>query len=109
MLAIKSSEDKEDSYKAMYAISEHLDIMKEYLLHEAQISQCVSVRILLVIARAKGFRVWVVDIKLENLRSDNPFISKIFITNPSPEFDSSAQECLELLKLIYGFADSGDQ
>ena len=60
----------------------------------AQSIQCVSIRTLLVIAKAKGFRVWIVDVKLAYLQSDKPFIRKIFITNSVPEFDLLPQEFL---------------
>ena len=66
-------------------------------------------RIILVFAKIKGFRIWVVDVKLTYLQSDKPLMRKIFITNPAPEFDLSHEECLELLKPIYGLADSGDE
>ena len=109
VLAIKSNEDKEERYKARYVAGGHLDIMKDYLVHGAQTIQCVSVRITLVIAKAKGFRIWVVDVKLAYLQSDKPLIRKIFIRNPAPEFELTPEQCLELLKPIYGLADSGDQ
>ena len=63
-LGIKSDEDKEERYKARYVAGGYLDIMKDYLVHGAQIIQCVSVRIILVVAKMKGFRTWVVDVKL---------------------------------------------
>ena len=72
--------------------------MKYYLFHRAQTIQCVSIRILLIISREKGFRVWVVDVKLAYPQSDKPLRRKIFITNPAPEFDLSPHEFLQLLK-----------
>ena len=57
VLAIKSSEDKEDRDYARYVPGGHLDNMKDYLAHDSQTIQCVSVRILLVIVGAKRFRV----------------------------------------------------
>ena len=55
VLAIKSSEDKEDRYKARYVSEEHPDVMKDFLVHGAQTIQCVSVRMILVIAKIKNF------------------------------------------------------
>ena len=109
VLAIKSDEGKEERCRARYVAGGHLDIIKDYLVHGAQSIQCVSVRIILVIARIKGFRIWVVDVMLAYLQSDKPLIWKIFITNPAPEFELSPEECLELLKPIYGLADSGGE
>ena len=98
VLAIKSSKDKEKKYKARYVAEGHLGIMKNYLIQGAQAIQCVSVRIQLVIAKAKRFRVWVVDVKLAYRQTDKPLIRKVFIMNSASELNLSPQECLELLK-----------
>ena len=82
VFAIKSDEDKEERYKARYVAGGHLDIMKDYLVYDAQTIQCVSVRIILVVAKIKGFRIWVVDGKLAYLQYDEPLIRKIFIAKP---------------------------
>ena len=55
------------------------------------------------------FHIWVVDVKLSYLQSDKQLIRKMFITNPAPELELSPEECLELLKPIYGLVDSGDE
>ena len=68
--------------------------MKDYLVYGAQIIQCVSVRIILVVAKIKSFRIWVFDVKLAYIQSDKPLIRKIFIVNPAPEFELSPEECL---------------
>ena len=91
VLAIKSEEDKEERYKERYVTGRHFDIMKDYLVHEAQTVQCVSVRIILVVTKIKGFRIWVVDIKLAYLQSDKLIIRKIFITNPAPGLELSPE------------------
>ena len=64
VLAIKSDEDKEERNSTRYVTGGHKDIIRDYLVHDAQTIQCVSVRIVLVFAKIKGFRVWVVDFKL---------------------------------------------
>ena len=87
----------------------HWDIMKGYLVHGSKSIQCVSVCIILVVAKLKRFRIWVLDLKFAYLQSEKLLIRKIVITNPAPVFELSPEECLELLKLIYGPADSGDQ
>ena len=71
VLAIKSTEAKEERYKASYVVEGHLDIMKDYLVHGAQTIKCVSVRILLVVVKRKGFRVYVVDVKFAYPLSKN--------------------------------------
>ena len=86
-----------------------MDIIKDYLLHGAQTIQCVSVRIILVVAKIKCFRIWVVDVQLAYPQSDKQLIRKIFIKNPAPKFELSPEDFLELFKPIYGLADSGDE
>ena len=86
-----------------------MDIMKDYIVHGTQTIQCVSIRIIFVVAKIKGFRIWVVDVKFTYLQSNKPLIRKIFITNPASEFKLSPEVCLKLLKPIYGLADSEDE
>ena len=87
LLAIKSSEDKEERYKARYAAGRHPGIMQEYLVLCAKIIQSFSVRITLVVANVKGLRIWVVDVKLAYLYSEKSRIRKIFIRSSAPEFE----------------------
>ena len=82
--------------------------MKDYLVHRALAIQCVSVCIILVVAKIKGFRICIVDVRTAYLQSVKPFMRKIFVTNHASEFKISPEECLELLKPIYGLADSED-
>ena len=105
----KLDKDKEERHKVRYVSVGHLDIMKRYLAHGAQTIQCVSVRLIFVVAKIKGFHIWVVDVKLVCLQSDKSLIRKIVITNPVPEFELSPHECIELPKSIYGLTDSGDE
>ena len=83
--------------------------MKDYLVHGAQTIQYVPVGIILVAAKIKGFRIWLVDAELAYLQSDKPLKRKMFITNPAPKSELSPEESLEPLELIYGLADSGDE
>ena len=54
VLAMKSEGGKEERYKARYVAEGHIDIMKDYLVHGAQKFQCVSVRIILTIAKGES-------------------------------------------------------
>ena len=74
--------------------------MKDYLFHDAQAIQCVLARIILIVVKIKGFRIWVVDVNLANIQFDEPLIRKIFITNSVPKFELSPAEFVELLKPI---------
>ena len=91
VLAIKSDDDKEERYKARYDASGHLSIMKDYLFHGAQTIQCVSVRIIIVVAKIKGSRIWGFGVKLAYLQSDKPLIRRGLITNLAPEFELSSE------------------
>ena len=83
--------------------------MKDYLVHSAQTMQCVSIRIVLIVAKIKVFRIWVIDVELAYFHSEKLLIRKFFITNPAPEFKQYPEECYELIERIYGLADSGDE
>ena len=83
--------------------------MKEYLVHGAQTIQRASIHIILVVAKIKGYRIWVVDVKLVYLQSDRHLIRIIFIMNPETELELYPQECLELLLPIFGLAESEDE
>ena len=97
VFAIKSDKNKEEQYKARSVAGGYLHIMKDYLVHCAQTIQCVSVHIILVDAKFKGFHLWVVDVHFEYLQSDKPLIRKIFVTSRAPELELSSAKFLEFL------------
>ena len=68
-------------------------MMNDFLVHLAQTIQCVSVRKALIISKVKNFDLWVADVKLAYFQSDEPVTRKIFITNPVPKSELSADEC----------------
>ena len=74
--------------------------MRDYLVHGAEKVLCVSVCIILVVAKIKDFRIWAVDVKFAYLESDKPLRRKIFIENPAPELELTPEECLELFNSI---------
>ena len=67
VLAIKSDKEKEERYKKRCVAGGLLGVMKDYLVQGEHTSQLVSACIILVVAKIKGFRVWVVDVKLAYL------------------------------------------
>ena len=67
--------------------------MKDYVVHGAQTIQEVSIRIIFVVAKIKGFRTWVVDVKLAYLQSDKPLIRIKLITNPAVDLELAPEEC----------------
>ena len=70
ILAIKSNEEKEERYRVRYVSSVHLDVMKDCIVHGAHTIQCVSVCIILVLAKTKAFRIFLFDVKIAYLHSD---------------------------------------
>ena len=69
-----------------------MDIMEDYLVQNAQTIQFVPVRIILVVAKIKGFRIWAIDVKLTYPQSEKPLTRKIFIRNLEPEFELSPKK-----------------
>ena len=108
VLAIKSKAGEQVKYKARYAIGGHRDFMKHYILHGAQTLQPSSARLLLALATMYVFAVRSSDVKLAYLQSTEPFLRRIFIKNPAPEFVLEPHERFELLRPLYGLCDVGD-
>ena len=77
--------------------------MRDCIVHGAQTIQCVSVRIILVIAKVKGLRIWAVDVKLAYVQSNRPLIRNIFIKNRAPELELSPEEVIQLFKPVKRF------
>ena len=108
VLAIKSDAEGHERYKARYVMGGHRDQLKLYLVHDTQTLQQPSVRVILVIAAAEGYDVWISDVKLAYLQSGIKMKRKIYIRNPAPEFGLEEDECFELLLPLYGLGDAGD-
>ena len=69
----------------------------------------VSFRIILVVAKIKGFRICVVDVKLGYLKSEKFLLRKTFITKPAPELELVLEKYLKLFKKILDLAESVDE
>ena len=109
VLYFKSDEDKEEWKNERYVSGVHLVLMLGYLVLWAQTIRYISVRIILVGAMIKGFRIWVVSVKFVYLQLYEPFVSNRFITIAASEFELSPEELLELFKSICSLADSGHE
>lgn len=108
VLAIKSTIDNKTKYKARYVIGGHRDKLKDFMVHSAQVLQPASIRLLLAIAQIKHFQVWSSDVKHAYIQSDSDISRDIFIKKVVPEFELQPNECLKLLKPLYGLCESGD-
>ena len=56
----------------------------------------------------RDFDVWSTDVKLAYLQSSEPLARRVFVSNPALEFELHPDECLELLRPLYGLSDAGD-
>ena len=108
VLVIKTSAEGATRYKARYVIGGHRDRLKLYIVHDSQTVHASSVRIVVCLAAIFGFEIWSSDVKLAYLQSSEPMTRRVFIKNPAPQFGLEEDQCLELLKPLYGLSDSGD-
>ena len=108
VLSIKSTEFGDEEFKARYVIGGHRDRHKEFMVHTSQILQPASVRLMLVIASIFNFEVWTSDVRQAYLQSAEPLSRAIYIDPPSPKFSLAPEECLQLMKPLYGLCKSGD-
>jgi len=108
VMSIKSSEDGEVKWKARYVIGGYRDRLKHLMVHTTQTLQPSSVRLLLALAAIHGFKVWTSDVRQAYLQSSHTLSREVFIRNPVAEFELNPEQCLQLLKPLYGLCESGD-
>ncbi len=78
------------------------------MVHSASTLQPQSIRLLLALAAMHGFDIWTSDVRQAYLQSAEPLARDIFIEKPVPEFELAPEQCLQLLKPLYGLCESGD-
>lgn len=98
----------EERFKARFVIQGFRDPDKKSMLHPATNITIPKMRLLFALASIFGFRVWTTDVTMAFLQSATKGMRKIFVEG-LPEMELDANEVLELLRPLYGLADSGDR
>lgn len=103
VLIIKSTEDGKEKFKARYVLSGHRDRSKAFMVHTSKTLKPASIRLMLPCASTLGFQMWTRDVREAYQQSLSQ--GSIFISRPCPEFSLDPDECLQLLKPLYGLCE----
>ncbi len=106
LLTIKSTEDGKINYEAKYVVGAHRDRLKH--LHSSQTLQPSSTRLLLAFFGILGFDVWTATVTQAYLQSAEPLMRDGFLKTPALEFEIDPEQCLKLVRPLYGLCKSGD-
>lgn len=104
---IKSSLDKKVKYKARYVIGGHRDKLNDMMVHSSTTLQPQSIRLLWALAAIFGFHTWTSDILQAYLQASEPLEREVSISNAAAELELSPDQCLKLLRPLYGLCDAG--
>ncbi len=107
VLAIKDEGTGKEIWKARFVVQGHRDKLKKYLVHEISVVKQQGIKMLIGIASIFGFRIFSSDVIQSYIQSLEKLQRKILI-KPPKEFNLKQNELLELLKPLYGLAESGD-
>jgi hypothetical protein len=105
-LTIKYKESGESILRARFVISGHPDREKSRLVHTATTLRHSSLRLLLALAATLDFDVWTVDADQAYLQAAERLPRSVFVKHNALRL--SPGEIAQILKPLYGLADSGD-
>jgi hypothetical protein len=107
VLALKDEGTAKEFWKARLVVQGYRDKMKTSLVQDAATSKQYCSRLLVGLAATFGFRLFSTDVTQAYLQSSEPRRRDVVI-KPAPDFGMDNGKMLELIKLLYGIADSGD-
>lgn len=107
-MTIESNQGGKPEIKAKFAVGRHRDILNNLLNHSSQTLQPSSIHSILEIAAAHEFNFWTLEVRQAYLQSGFSLSREVFIYNTPVEFKLVPDECLQLLKPLYGLCKSGD-
>ncbi len=107
VLAIKDEGTDKEIYKARFVVRGHRDKLKKYLVHDISVIKQQGIKMLIGIASIFGLRLFSSDVIQSYIQSLENLQRKVLI-KPTKEFNLKPNELLELLKPLYGLAESGD-
>jgi hypothetical protein len=109
-MTIKDTGTDRECVKARYVIKGHKDVEKHWLVHNSPSLRQGSIKLLVALAAIFGFRIWSLDVSQAYLQSAETLMRDVYL-DPKHDrdvFHLSSEQCLKLLRPLYGLADSGD-
>jgi hypothetical protein len=98
--------DGEENLKALFVLGRHRDRDTKKLVHSSAVLKQLSVRLLLATAAIMGFEIISSDVTQAYLQSASGLKRKVFV-KPNC-IDLKPDELLQIMKPLYGLAESGD-
>lgn len=107
MLSIKDEGTSREIFKAYYFVQGFRDKLKTSLVHDSATAKRSSTKILVGLAAAFGFRLFITDVCQAYLQSTDELLCDVYI-EPGKDFEPGSQHICKLLRALYGLSDSGD-
>lgn len=111
VLTIKECGTHNATPKARYVGQGHKNREKEFLVHSTTNLRQRSIRVIVSFAAVRGYRIFSHDVKQAYLQSDEKLTRKIYVAPKKKDLQFSrisAEQVLDLQKLLYGNGDAGD-